>query len=281
MLRWRAVTKRYGEHVAVDQLDLRAHEGEVLGFLGPNGAGKTTSLSMAVGLLAPDDGRVEIGAGQNPRDPETRRQVGFAPQELAVYEEMTGRENLHFFGEVQGLRGAELERRSGHVLELVGLEAVGNRRVSTYSGGMKRRLNLAVAIVHQPSLVLLDEPTVGVDPQSRRAIFEKVAQLRSEGVTVIYTTHYMEEAQRLCDRIAILDRGALQAVGTTAELIDAHGGPGTLVLRAGGEEQRVETNDPLATLEEMRRAAQVEEFRYEPPNLESVFLGLTGHALRD
>ncbi|MEM6706997.1 MAG: ABC transporter ATP-binding protein, partial [Acidobacteriota bacterium] len=255
---------------------------EVLGLLGPNGAGKTTSIAMAVGLLAPSEGAVELEGGQNPLDPETRRRIGVAPQELALYEELTGRENLSFFGRVHGLRSPALEQRVDEVLELVSLVDVAARRVTTYSGGMKRRLNLAAAILHEPDLVLLDEPTVGVDPQSRNAIFEKVEELRDGGTTVVYTTHYMEEAQRLCDRIAIVDRGRLQAVGTTNELIAEHGGPGTLVVNeASPDEQRVETLDPLAALEDERRKRPIRDFRYEPPNLETVFLHLTGRALRD
>ena len=281
MLRWRRVVKRFGDNLAVEGLDLRADRGEILGLLGPNGAGKTTSVHMAVGLLAPDEGTVEIERGQNPLDADTRRWIGVAPQELALYDELTAVENLSFFGRVQGLRGREVRQRVEQVLDLVGLSDVASRIVGEFSGGMKRRLNLGAAIVHEPDLLLLDEPTVGVDPQSRHAIIDKVRSLRDAGCAIVYSTHYMDEAQRLCDRIAVIDRGRLRAVDSVEALLERHGGPGILVVTASGSETRIETHDPLETLEAVRRERSIESFRYEPPSLETVFLHLTGHALRD
>jgi ABC-2 type transport system ATP-binding protein len=237
MLALAGVRKRYGAVVAVDDLSLAVGRGEVFGLLGPNGAGKTTTVHLAVGLLAPDDGEVVIEGRGRPTDPAVRAAIGIAPQALALYDLLTGEENLRFFGEVYGLRGARLAERVQWSLGFVGLTARRRDRVATYSGGMKRRLNLAAALVHDPELILLDEPTVGVDPQSRLQIFENILALRRQGRTMVYTTHYMEEAERLCDRVAILDQGRLLALGTVQELLDAHGvKPKTVVQRASLEE---------------------------------------------
>jgi ABC-2 type transport system ATP-binding protein len=209
--------------------------------------------------------------------------MGVAPQSLAIYDELTGAENVAFFGRMQGLRGERLRERVHHGIRFVGLEDRSRHRAGTYSGGMKRRLNLAAAIVHEPELLLLDEPTVGVDPQSRNAIFENIEALRDTGTTVIYTTHYMEEAERLCDRVAIIDHGKLLALDTVAALIDAHGG--TCVLHAITErgEHRVETDDPVAELNRIQETGpgRLLKFSLERPNLEAVFLALTGRSLRD
>jgi ABC-2 type transport system ATP-binding protein len=219
------VRKQYGTLVAVDGLSLSANRGEVLGLLGPNGAGKSTTVSLAVGLLSPDSGRVAIDGAGDPRDPAVRARIGVAPQALALYDLLSGDENLRFFGEVYGLRGSPLEARVSWALDFVGLSDRRRDRVATYSGGMKRRLNLASALVHDPELILLDEPTVGVDPQSRHQIFDNILALKQLGRTLIYTTHYMEEAERLCDRVAIVDRGALLALGTVPDLLQAHRSP--------------------------------------------------------
>ena len=243
------VRKSYGSLVAVDGLTLRVRPGEVLGVLGPNGAGKSTTINMAVGLLAPDAGTVSIDGKGAPTDPRVRRSIGVAPQSLALYELLSGDENLRFFGEVYGLTGTTLAARVQWALDFVGLADRRRDRVAAYSGGMKRRLNLAAALVHDPELILLDEPTVGVDTQSRNQILENILTLKRLGRTVIYTTHYMEEAERLCDRIAVIDQGKLLALGTVQELLDAQGVKPTLVLQG-------------ATLEE-------------------VFLRLTGRSLRD
>ncbi len=281
MLQLHDVRKSYGSKVAVDGISLAVAPGEVLGLLGPNGAGKTTTISMAVGLLEPDSGTIEVGNLGPPTRRSARAQIGVATQMLALYDEMSALENLVFFGRMQGLSGQRLSDRASACLDLVGLSDVARDRVSTFSGGMKRRLNLAVAVVHEPRLILLDEPTVGVDPQSRNAIFERVLELRAEGRAVVYTTHYMEEAQRLCDRIAIVDHGRLLGLDTVAALVRAHGGPGVLVVSSQGADERIATNDPVAALAAIQSERTVDTFRYDPPSLETVFLELTGRQLRD
>ena len=284
MLVFDHVSKSFGDLRAVDDLSFELEAGEVFGLLGPNGAGKTTAINMAVGLLEPDEGVVRFADeafDRNPRDAENRVSLGLAPQSIALYEQISGADNLRFFGRLHGLRGSDLEERVAACLDFADLEDVRKKVVSKYSGGMKRRLNLAVAIIHDPELVLLDEPTVGVDPQSRNAIFDRVEQLRNAGKQIVYTTHYMEEAQRLCDRVAIIDRGRLMALDTVSALIEAHGGPGNLVVRTGDGESRHETTDPLGTLAELQARQAVDHFQYLPPDLETVFLNLTGRALRD
>ncbi|MFI6296461.1 ABC transporter ATP-binding protein [Nonomuraea sp. NPDC050790] len=201
--------KSYHELVAVDGLGFAVQEGETYGLLGPNGAGKSTAISMIVGVLAPDAGSVSA-------PPKAR--VGYVPQELAVYPDLSGRENLRFFAGMYGLRRAEAKARTAEVLHLVGLSDRADEAVGKYSGGMQRRLNIAVGLLNHPSLLVLDEPTAGVDPQSRNAILESVHRMTGEGLAVLYTTHYMEEAERLCDRVGIIDHGRLLAEGTPAEL---------------------------------------------------------------
>jgi ABC-2 type transport system ATP-binding protein len=281
VLTFTSVRKSFGSLVAVDGLSLEVRRGEVLGLLGPNGAGKSTSVSLAVGLLAPDSGTVTIQGVGDPAEPQHRRRVGVAPQALALYDVLSGSENLRFFGEVYGLSGASLAERVAWCLDFVGLTDRQHDRVVTYSGGMKRRLNLASALVHDPDLILLDEPTVGVDPQSRNQIFDNILALRRQGKTLIYTTHYMEEAERLCDRIAIVDHGTLLALGTLAELVSAHGGAPTLVFESSGESERVQTMDPLGELNRRAALAPVSSFHVERATLEQVFLALTGRSLRD
>jgi len=280
MLTLTDLRKSYGATRAVDGLTLEVRPGEILGLLGPNGAGKSTTAAMAAGLLAPDGGSVSL-AGGDPARPEVRRKLGLAPQALSLYAALSGEENLRFFGALHDLSGATLGRRVDEALEFVGLRERRRDRVSAYSGGMQRRLNLAAALLHDPELVILDEPTAGVDPQSRNGLFENIEALRARGKTVIYTTHYMEEAARLCDRVAIVDHGRLLALGTVAELTDAHGGPPALIVRRNGAETRVETAEPLAELNRLAAAGPVEEFRVERATLEQVFLHLTGRALRD
>lgn len=186
-----SIRKQFGDLVAVDSVSLSIAAGEIFGLLGPNGAGKTTTVNMCVGLLRPDRGSIAIGGAGDPTNKDVRRLVGVAPQSLAIYDEMSGRENVTFFGKMQGLRGGELKERVAWALEFVGLADRQKDKASEYSGGMKRRLNLAIAVVHKPKLLLLDEPTVGVDPQSRNAIFEHILALREMDTTIIYTTHYM------------------------------------------------------------------------------------------
>jgi ABC-2 type transport system ATP-binding protein len=281
VLSLRSLTKRFGATVAVDGLSLEVRTGEILGLLGPNGAGKSTTVNMAVGLIRPDGGEVAIAGKGSPRDPEVRRHLGVAPQALALYEQLTAEENLAFLGRVQGLHGAALRRAVERALDLAGLAERRRHRVETFSGGMKRRLNLVAALLHDPELVLLDEPTAGVDPQSRNALLDRIIELRAEGLTVIYTTHYMEEAERICDRVAIVDHGRVLALGTVAELLAAHGGEPVLVVRGGGGERRIPTRDPVGELLRLAAAGGVDDFHVERADLESVFLNLTGRRLRD
>jgi len=281
MLNLSNVGKRYGSIVAVDDLTFRVNPGEIFGFLGPNGAGKTTTISMISGLVKPDSGRIELNGGAGPDQPEARRAIGVAPQSLAIYEELTGAENLTFFGKLAGLRDAALRERVAWSLDFVALNDRQADRVKTYSGGMKRRLNLAVALVHDPPLLLLDEPTVGVDPQSRNAMFEKILELKSRGKTVIYTTHYMEEAQRLCDRVGIIDHGKFLALDTVDKLIEQHGGKSVVTAIRRDGEVRIESNDPLQECIKLQKEGGVVSLRVDRPDLERVFLKLTGRALRD
>lgn len=281
MLTLTNVRKSFGNTVAVDGLSLSVRKGELFGLLGPNGAGKSTTVSLAVGLLAPDAGSVAIEGLGNPADPGVRGRIGVAPQALALYDLLSAEENLRFFGEVYGLSGARLAERVAWCLDFVGLGDRKRDRVGAYSGGMKRRLNLASALVHDPDLLLLDEPTVGVDPQSRNKIFENIEALHAGGRTIIYTTHYMEEAERLCERIAIVDAGRLLDLGSLAELLTRHGGAATLVVTSNGAARRVTTADPLAELNRLAAQGPIETFQMERPTLEQVFLHLTGRSLRD
>jgi ABC-2 type transport system ATP-binding protein len=215
MLEVQALHKRYGDLTAVHEVSFSARQGEMVGLLGPNGAGKTTTVSMIAGLLPPDRGQVLIGGGvvRSETDP-IKRRMGLVPQDLALHDELSARENLTLFGSLYDLSGAPLRSAIDRNLQLVGLADRAKDRTGTFSGGMKRRLNLAAALLHDPQILLLDEPTVGVDPQSRNAIFSNLEQLKREGKTLVYTTHYMEEAERLCDRIIIIDHGKVIANDT-------------------------------------------------------------------
>ena len=240
-----ALTYRYGERVAVRAAGLDCRRGEILGLLGPNGAGKTTLLSCVAGLLGGHAGTMTFaGTPFRPAtDAAARQRLGLVPQELALYDDLTARENLQFFARLQGVAGPRVAAAVQQGLALAGLLERADDRVRTFSGGMKRRLNLAVGDLHGPELLLLDEPTVGVDPQSRNHLFECLLALKARGRTLIYTSHYMDEVQRLCDRIAVMNDGAVVAVGTAAELAERAGLPGA--------------------------------------DLERVFLALTGRSLRD
>lgn len=280
MLRLAGLRKRFGELVAVDGLSLEVGRGEVLAFLGPNGAGKTTTLGMIVGAIEPDAGAVEID-GATPRSAATRAKVGLAPQSLALYDDLTARENLVFFARLYGLSPRTASERADALLGRVELAGRARDRVGGFSGGMKRRLNLAAALVHDPQLVLLDEPTAGVDPQSRNQILELVRALAAEGRTLLYSTHYMEEAQRLCSRVAIVDHGRLLELGTVDALLTRHGGRSVVLARRGEAETRVETDDPVREVAALLAEGGVTSLRIERPDLESVFLTLTGRSLRD
>lgn len=291
------LNKSYGDLVAVDGIGLEIRQGETFGLLGPNGAGKTTTISMLVGLLSPDSGQVTVSVGGNsgsPLDPTFRRHIGIAPQKLSLYDDLTARENLEFFGQLYGLSGTDLNARVEWCLEFAKLADRQRDRIATYSGGMKRRINIAVALIHQPQVLLLDEPTVGVDPQSRNHIFDCIEQLQADGMTVLYTTHYMEEAQRLCDRVAIMDHGKLLALDTVPGLVRQHGGRSVvtgLILDDGGAEIpghadadgfRFESNEPLDEVARLSgQGVQFQTLSIAQPDLESVFLTLTGRSLRD
>jgi ABC-2 type transport system ATP-binding protein len=286
--------KSYGTICAVDDLSFDIQAGETFGLLGPNGAGKSTTIGMLIGLVAPDAGDVRVGSSK-PTDAATRMRIGLAPQTLSLYDELTAQENLAFFGRLYGLRGGRLADRVAWGLRLSGLSDRAKHRVGTFSGGMKRRLNIAVGLIHNPQVLLLDEPTVGVDPQSRNHIFDTIEQLSQAGLTILYTTHYMEEAERLCDRVAIMDKGRLLALDTVSQLIRQHGGDSQVVAdmerwpdeptRTGtrdGNELRFSSDRPLdEVLQLSSRGARFHSLQINSPSLESVFLSLTGRSLRD
>jgi ABC-2 type transport system ATP-binding protein len=280
MLRLDRLVKRFGQVTAVDGLTLEVRRGEVFGLLGPNGAGKSTTISMAMGLVAPDEGSVHFDGLGSPSSAEVRRHLGLAPQTIALYDNLTAEENLRFFAKLYRLD--RVSERVGETLDLVGLRPRGRDRVAGFSGGMQRRLNLAVALIHDPPLLLLDEPTAGVDPQSRNNILELVKSLASRGRTIVYTTHYMEEASRLCDRVGVIDHGRLLDVGTVGELIARHGGSASVVIeRDDRPEERIATADPLRVISQSLSNGDVRGLRVERPDLEAVFLALTGRSLRD
>ena len=216
----RNLQKTYGSHPAVNGITFSIARGEIFGLLGPNGAGKTTTISMLSGLLEPSGGSVMVdGMDLAQNLARMKAKIGLVPQDLALYPTLSARDNLTFFAQIYGLRGKHLRQRVDAVLEMVQLADRADDPVDTYSGGMKRRINLAAGLLHQPDILFLDEPTVGVDPQSRNAIFESIQALNRGGLTILYTTHYMEEAQRLCHRVAIIDRGQIVALDTPANLI--------------------------------------------------------------
>jgi ABC-2 type transport system ATP-binding protein len=276
--------KDYGDRRAVDAIDLEVPAGSIFGLLGPNGAGKTTTISMASGVVTPSRGVARVDGHDVWKAPrKAKRALGLVPQDLAVYEELSARQNLLYFGRIYGLGGSELDERIDWALGVAGLRDRAKDKVDEFSGGMKRRLNLAAGILHKPKLLVLDEPTVGVDPQSRNHIFETVKSLRDEGVTILYTSHYMEEVEALCDRVAIMDHGVLVASGTIDAVIAQHGGEGLDVEVEGGEVIRIPAVRPLApALAEIEaRGATIRAVSSRRGNLEGVFLALTGKELRD
>ena len=279
MLTLRDIRKRFGATTAVDGLSLEVRSGEVFGLLGPNGAGKSTTIAITTGLLAPDPGSVDILGLGSPADPRVRMHLGLAPQEITLYGELTARENLMFFARLYGI--ASPRARVDELLAQVELDTRANDRVAAFSGGMKRRLNLAAAIVHDPRLVLLDEPTAGVDPQSRNRILELVRTLADAGKTIVYTTHYMEEAAKICDRVGIVDHGRMLDIGTVSELVARHGGQSAVTVSRGDADERVLTRDPVAEIAHQFAAGGVTGVRVERPDLETVFLALTGRSLRE
>lgn len=303
------LVKTFGDLTAVDGVSLAVAEGETFGLLGPNGAGKTTAISMICGLLEPDDGSITVaGEPISTRSTKGRSAIGLVPQDLAIYPDLTGEENLRFFGRLYGMGGDQLATRTAELLEIVGLSERKDDHTKEYSGGMKRRLNIGIGLLHHPRLLILDEPTVGVDPQSRNAILDSVESLAQEGMSVIYTTHYMEEAERLCDRVAIIDEGKVQAEGTRRELVSMVGemdrvsitGTGNLaaaadalreiqgVSDASASDHRIEilATDASSLLPQLLTCVtdsggSIAGVEVVEPNLEAVFLHLTGKALRD
>jgi ABC-2 type transport system ATP-binding protein len=299
----------FGQTRAVDGVSFDVLRGEIFSLLGPNGAGKTTLISMLSCLLKPDSGdAVVMGHSVSTESRQVKASIGVVPQEVALYGDLSARENLVFWGKLQDLRGSALASRVDEVLEVIGLTDRQKDRVSTYSGGMKRRVNIAVALLHKPAVVIMDEPTVGIDPQSRRSILDNVKQLRDQGMTVLYTTHYMEEAQELSDHVGIMDHGKLVAVGTRQELVTSVGeldriqlrltGSADLLLQTWKEVEGVhevssddglisvlaaDSNRILPRLFETAADAgvRITSVDIQEPNLEAVFLRLTGRALRD
>jgi ABC-2 type transport system ATP-binding protein len=281
MLSLNSISKRFGSVHAVRGLSLEVPMGCVFGFLGPNGAGKTTSISLMVGLIAPDQGSITIAGKGPPTQPEIRRHLGLATQSLALYDELSAEENLDFFGRLYGLERAKRRSRVDELLGLTGLTERRTGSIAGFSGGMKRRLNLAAALMHDPELVLLDEPTAGVDPQSRSAILDIVRTLRDRGRTIVYTTHYMDEAQRVSDLVGIVDHGTLLALGSVDHLIAAHGGQTVVSVHSARGEERITTGDPVTELAARLAQPDVLNVRVDRPDLEAVFLNLTGRRLRD
>lgn len=305
------LVKKYGDFTAVKGISFDIKEGEIFSLLGPNGAGKTTTISVLSTLYAPTSGDAIIAGHSVTREPmAVRNLIGVVPQELALYDDLTAHENLVFWGQMYGLSGKNLKIRVDEVLQQIGLADKAKNRVKTYSGGMKRRVNIGVGLLHKPSLLFMDEPTVGIDPQSRRAILDSVRELNQQGMTVLYTTHYMEEAQELSDRVGIIDHGELIALGTQAELTRQVGEMETLVLHIDEHEdperlaaairstpgvKRADVTDHAVTVivpeaevalapavtKANELGIKIRSVDMQEPNLEAVFLHLTGRALRD
>jgi len=302
------IVKRYGDTLALDHLNLKVMKGEILGLLGPNGAGKTTAIRTLCGLIDADSGETTVlGQRQSIRNLEARREIGLVTQEITVFTDLSAAENLRYFGGLYGLRGSELQANVREMLEFVGLTDRATKRPGTFSGGMQRRLNIACALVHKPKLVIMDEPTVGIDPQSRNHILESVKALSQKGTTVVYTTHYMEEVQALCDRIAIMDAGRVITEGTLDELVgriqheqkvhliaiapsdaltaDLQAISGVKHVAVSGNHYVITSANGSGNVSRIMEIAQrhggVTSFTEEKPNLENVFLTLTGKKLRD
>jgi len=308
LLQVEQLSKVFGAIRAVDAVSFEVRPGEIYGLLGPNGAGKTTTISMISGLLKPDVGEVFVGGGSFWSDPQKAKHLmGVVPQELAIYEELTGQENLEFWGRMAGLSSRDARTRAKELLAALTLADRAKDAVKHYSGGMKRRINLGCALLHRPQMLLLDEPTVGIDPQARLNILEYIRNLRATGTAILYTTHYLEEAENLCQRIGIIDHGRLLAEGTLSELQDRLGGDRVFALEADfgdsapdqwdgflhrfrviqkTEKQLVVAaigaRDPSECLKELLNLpVQVENVSLKRPSLNDVFLQLTGRELRE
>ncbi len=307
-LKIQRLSKSFGNVRAVDEVGFEVRAGEIYGLLGPNGAGKTTTISMICGLLKPDAGEVVVDGTSFWSDPRKARGImGVVPQEIALYDELSGRENLEFWGRVAGLSRAEARARAGELLEALTLTDRANDPLKKYSGGMKRRINLGCALLHRPRLLLLDEPTVGIDPQARMNILEFIRRLATDGTAILYTTHYLEEAESLCQRIGIIDRGRLHAEGTLAELQNRLGGDRLFVMDGALQDAdpnqwpgfhdrfrilqksthqlivtALGTPDPADCLKQLLALpVRVENVTLKRPSLNDVFLQLTGRELRE
>jgi ABC-2 type transport system ATP-binding protein len=310
MITCEKVNKRYGEHHVVKDLNLIIEKGEVFGLLGPNGAGKTTSISMMTSQSLPSDGNIivnDLNAQQKQK--QVKKIVGIVPQDIALYPMLSAIDNLKFFGELYGIKGKPLKEKVSELLELVGLTDRAKEPIKNYSGGMKRRINIAAALIHNPLVVFMDEPTVGIDPQSRNQIFDLIRLLKSQGITVVYTTHYMEEATVLCDRVAIVDGGQIIALGTVEELVAQVYG-GVIELSCENNEEAIglsknlseisfvknvrlsekklelvveDINQNVAVLLEKlnRKESTARVTNIMHPSLETLFLYKTGKKLRD
>jgi len=303
----RDLQKTYGDLVAVDRVSFSAGAGSVFGLLGPNGAGKSTTISCLSGLLKPTGGSITVGGFDIASEAvKAKAGLGIVPQELAIYEDLSARENLAYWGAAYGLKGAKLKQRVDHVLGRIGLADRAGDLPKEYSGGMKRRLNFGCGLVHEPAVLLLDEPTVGVDPQSRERLFELVREEKAKGTCVLYTTHYMEEAEKLCDELVIIDHGKIIASGTLNELRAEFGGSDIIklsgsfdppsaeqaVLELNGKVLSLATNTLMIAIKDGARnlpailqgisatGAEIHDTRLSEPNLESLFLKLTGKDLR-
>jgi ABC-2 type transport system ATP-binding protein len=303
MIKSEHLKKRYGATVAVDDVSFEVQKGETFGLLGPNGAGKTTTIKLLCGLLKPDAGTITLDGKTDPGLTDVRMSLGVVPQALSLYEELSALDNLRFFGRIYGLSGPKLKERIKICLEIAGLTERSKERVSKYSGGMKRRLNIVCSLLHDPPILLLDEPTVGVDPQSRNLIFETIEAMGKEGRTIIYTTHYMEEAQRLCKRVAIIDHGRILDMDSVDNLIARHGGPSHLEAEFEEKQSDVDkiepfidgkniqfdetkiifqTSQPMESLAKLNSSGvRFRSLKVQTADLEDVFLNLTGRRLRD
>ncbi|GIN89803.1 antibiotic ABC transporter ATP-binding protein [Siminovitchia terrae] len=303
------LTKKFGDFIAVDDMSLSISEGEIFGFLGSNGAGKSTAINMITGLLRKNKGSIKILGKETSKHSEfIKKHIGLVPQELAIYEDLSAYENVKFFAGLYGLRGQELEERTVEALEFVGLAEKKKSYPKTFSGGMKRRLNIACAIAHQPKLIIMDEPTVGIDPQSRNYILASVRKLNEMGCTIIYTSHYMEEVEEICTRIAIIDHGKIIAEGTKEQLkslitdfkvifievkssdkIDVeaiHGIQGVANVKVVENTVQIHTELGVNNLNQIiayfiNHRIEIRSLDEKEPNLETVFLTLTGRNLRD
>lgn len=309
LLHVKDLKKAYGSQTAVNRVSFSVNEGDVFGLLGPNGAGKSTTMSMICGLIKPNSGSVTVGGRDMARSPrEAKKQIGIVPQEPALYTQVSAIANLRFWGRINGLSGSRLNTAVEEALELVGLTQRGNDRIGKFSGGMKRRLNIAAGLLHNPRLLIMDEPTVGIDPQSRNHILDTVKNLKDRGTTVIYTSHYVEEVEALCNRVAVMDSGKIIADGSVTELQQQAGQYQELNIQlAKCPDKFLQTIRTLPGVEEAFLAkktlkiatvnaekilslvmeaaaglgAAVGEIKIHKPNLESLFLKLTGKALRD